>query len=185
MSRSGRCVKSPVTQKATVGIRPRNAPTVERRVIQKRNVGEGESEKLCWYDWLADSGSSSHITKIRSALTDYVPLNEHRVTGIGNESLTALGKGTIELVSTIGRQQIKVKLRNVLYVPSTSNNLISITRLDKEGGNAHMENGRVILSIKGGCTIVKGRMANGLYKLDTQAQMYSKTRIQIAQETKN
>ena len=114
-----------------------------------------------------------------------MPLNEHQVIGIGNESLTALGKGTIELVSTIGCQQIKAKLRNVLYVPSASNNLISITRLDKEGGNAHMRNGQVTLSIKGGHAIVKGCMANGLYKLDTQAQMYSKTRIQIAQETKN
>ncbi|KAG2061246.1 hypothetical protein BDR06DRAFT_850569, partial [Suillus hirtellus] len=55
---------------------------------------------------------------------------------------------------------------NVLYVLSASNNLISITRLDKEGENVLMGDGKVTLSIKGGCTIVKGHMTNGLYKLD-------------------
>ncbi|KAG2046165.1 hypothetical protein BDR06DRAFT_857988, partial [Suillus hirtellus] len=51
---------------------------------------------------------------------------------------------------------------NVLYVLSASNNLISIMRLDKEGGNALMGDGKVILSLKGGCTIVKGHMTNNL-----------------------
>ena len=46
-------------------------------IIETVNIGEGESEKLYWYDWFANSGSSSHITKIRSALTNYVPLKEH------------------------------------------------------------------------------------------------------------
>ncbi|KAG1793245.1 uncharacterized protein HD556DRAFT_1210438, partial [Suillus plorans] len=71
---------------------------------------------------------------------------------------------------------------NVLYVLSASNNLISITRLDKEGGNALMGDGKVTLSVKGGRTIVKGHMTNGLYKLDTRAQINPKTRVQTAQE---
>jgi hypothetical protein len=143
---------------------------------------DGECEELAWYDWFADSGSSSHITKIRSALTDYVPLSEHRVLGIGKESLEALGKGTIELVSTFGNRQIRAKFKNVLYVPSASNNLISITRLDKEGGKALMGDGKVTLSVKGGRTIVKGHMTKGLYKLDTQAQLYPKTQVQTVRE---
>ncbi|KAG2131310.1 uncharacterized protein EDB93DRAFT_1094385, partial [Suillus bovinus] len=90
-------------------------------------------------------------------------------------------KGTIELVSTLGNQQIRAKLTNVLYVPS-ANNLISITSLDNEGGKVLMENGQVTLQLKGGCTMIKGHMTKGLYKLDTQAQLYSKTRVQTTQE---
>ncbi|KAG2743062.1 hypothetical protein P692DRAFT_20747388, partial [Suillus brevipes Sb2] len=71
---------------------------------------------------------------------------------------------------------------NVLYVPSASNNLISITRLDKEGGKVLMGDGKVTLSVKGGRTIVKGLMTKGLYKLDTRAQLYPKTRVQTVRE---
>ncbi|KAG1788967.1 uncharacterized protein HD556DRAFT_1198707, partial [Suillus plorans] len=91
--------------------------------------------------WLADSGTTSHITKIKSALTDYVPLKSHKVTGISNQC----------------------KLRNVLYVPSATNNLVPITRLDREGGHAIMGNGGVTLKAPGGRIIAKGELQNGLY----------------------
>ncbi|KAG1906156.1 uncharacterized protein F5891DRAFT_906858, partial [Suillus fuscotomentosus] len=79
--------------------------------------------------WLADSGTTSHITKIRSALMDYVPLKSHRVSGIANESLKAGGCGTVKLVSIINKQRVTCKLKNVLHVPRASNNLVSITHL--------------------------------------------------------
>ncbi|KAG2337023.1 hypothetical protein BDR05DRAFT_895885, partial [Suillus weaverae] len=81
-----------------------------------------------------------------------------------------------------GNQQIRAKFTNVLYVPSASNNLISITRLDKEGGKVLMGEGKVTLSVRGGRTIVKGHMTNGLYKLDMWAQFYPKSCVQTAQE---
>ncbi|KAG1784354.1 uncharacterized protein HD556DRAFT_1201974, partial [Suillus plorans] len=91
------------------------------------------------YDWLADSGTTSHITKIQSALTDYVPLKCHKVT---------------------------CKLKNVLYVPRASNNLVSITCLDREGGHAIMKKGKVTLKVRGKRTIAEGKLYNGLYLLE-------------------
>lgn len=126
-----------------------------------------EFEKLSYYDWLADSGTTSHITKIRSALTDYVPLKGHKVSGITNESLKAEGRGTVELVSIINKQQITCKLKNVLYVPRASNNLVSITRLDREGGHAIMGKGKATLKVRGGRTIAEGKLYNGLYLAQT------------------
>jgi hypothetical protein len=114
------------------------------------NIGEDESEQLSWYKWYADLGAPSHLMKIQSVLTDYAPLNVHRVNSIGNESLEALGCGTIELVSKIGNRLIRSKFWNVLYVPRASNNLISISKLDREGGGAQMKDGSVTLHIKGG-----------------------------------
>ncbi|KAG1891606.1 uncharacterized protein F5891DRAFT_964321, partial [Suillus fuscotomentosus] len=116
-----------------------------------------EFEKLSYYDWLADSGTTSHITKIRSALTDYVPLKGHK-------------------------QQITCKLKNVLYVPRASNNLVSITRLDREGGHAIMGKGKATLKVRGGRTIAEGKLYNGLYLLESRAKIQSVTKVNIARE---
>jgi hypothetical protein len=44
------------------------------------SVSNDESdERLIWYDWLVDSGTTSHITKIRSAMTKFVPLKSRRI----------------------------------------------------------------------------------------------------------
>ncbi|KAG2157037.1 hypothetical protein DEU56DRAFT_703482, partial [Suillus clintonianus] len=71
---------------------------------------------------------------------------------------------------------------NVLYVPRASNNLISISKLDREGGGAQMKDSSVTLHIRGGQTIVKGKLINRLYKLDTRTQLYPKTCVQTVQE---
>jgi hypothetical protein len=57
----------------------------------KANYSQGKSAKLVKHDWLADSGTTLHITKIKSALTDYVPFKSHKVTGISNQSIKAEG----------------------------------------------------------------------------------------------
>ncbi|KAG1846474.1 hypothetical protein C8R48DRAFT_677809 [Suillus tomentosus] len=48
------------------------------------NYSQGKAVKLITYDWLADSGTTSHIMKIKFALTDYVPLKAHKVIDISN-----------------------------------------------------------------------------------------------------
>ncbi|KAG2339642.1 hypothetical protein BDR05DRAFT_863125, partial [Suillus weaverae] len=70
------------------------------------------------YEWFADSGTTSHITR---------------------------GRGTVELESYIGKHKVIICLKNVLYIPSTSNNLVSIHQLDKDGGCAKFGAGKVAL----------------------------------------
>ncbi|KAJ8591963.1 hypothetical protein M405DRAFT_718735, partial [Rhizopogon salebrosus TDB-379] len=54
-------------------------------------------------------------------------------------------------------------LKNVLYVLHATNNLVSISRLDKEGGHARMGNGEISLISKEGCEFAKGLLKRGLY----------------------
>ncbi|KAG2126795.1 hypothetical protein DEU56DRAFT_697578, partial [Suillus clintonianus] len=75
-------------------------------------------------------------------------------------------------------------LKNVLYVPRASNNLLSITRLDREGGHAIMGNGVVTLKVRGGRTIAKGKLQNGLYLLNSQAKLHPITKIYTTREEK-
>ncbi|KAG2121275.1 hypothetical protein DEU56DRAFT_746773, partial [Suillus clintonianus] len=117
-------------------------------------------------------------------MTDYVPLTDHKVSRISNESLKAEGRGTVELVSTVNKQQVTCKLKNVLYVPRASNNLLSIMRLDREGGHAIMGNGVVTLKVRGGCTIAKGKLQNGLYLLNSWAKLHPITKIYTTRDEK-
>jgi hypothetical protein len=86
----------------------------------------GNDERLILYDWLADSATTSHITHQREAFTSYTPLGKGSVTGVGGKQATIAGQGTVELVSTCNGQEFTLLLQNVLYVPGTRNNLISL-----------------------------------------------------------
>jgi hypothetical protein len=114
-------------------------------------------ECLIWYDWVADSGTTTHITNTCAMMSDYTPIT-WSVSGIGNAPLKAIGRGTVELVNFIGKSKISFKLRDVLYVPDASHNLVSISRLDCEGGHASICNGELKLYSKNGAQFAHTKM---------------------------
>ena len=141
---------------------------------------EQSEHRLIWYDWLADSGTTSHITNMRNAITDYVPLKARQVNGIGNESLVVAGRGMVEIESFIGKTKISFKLKDVLYVPNATHNLISISRLDQEGGHAEIKNGTLNMYSKGGKQLARATLKKGLYALNARAKLYPLANINIA-----
>jgi hypothetical protein len=60
---------------------------------------EGNDECLIFYDWLADSATTSHITHQWEAFTSYTPLGNSPITGVGGKKVLIAGRGTIELDS--------------------------------------------------------------------------------------
>lgn len=42
-------------------------------MVQSEIAPNDEGESMIWYEWFADSGTTSHITRVRTALTDFVP----------------------------------------------------------------------------------------------------------------
>jgi len=142
-------------------------------------------EHLIWYEWLVDSGTTSHIMKIRTALMNYVPLKSRHVTGIGNESLDAIGQGTVELVNFIGKKEVHFTLKNVLYVPHATNNLVSLSRLDKEGGHTKIGKGEISLFHKDGYQFAKGSLKKGLYVLNARAKLHPLANINAVRDQKS
>ena len=106
------------------------------------------------YDWLADSATTSHVSNSHEAFTKFTPLTATTVTGIGNLSTTAHGRGTVELISRNGNKQYLIKLKDVLYIPNNCNNLITITKWDHEGQKFVGENGRLTLLSKNSTPMV-------------------------------
>jgi hypothetical protein len=129
------------------------------------NAG-GIDERLVLYDWLADSATTSHITYQREAFTSYTPLGKSSITGVGGNQATIAGQGTVELVSTCNGQEFILLLQNVLYVPGTRNNLISLGRWDTAGGRYIGGGGTITLITKDGKHIAQGtKVNNNLYKM--------------------
>ena len=121
---------------------------------------------LLYYDWLADSATTSHVSNQRDAFKTYQPLTDTNVSGVGNVKTKALGRGTIELNSSYNGKNYIIELKNVLYIPTNRNNLISLGRWDKAGGCYKGGGGSITLISKSGKTVVQGtQIENNLYKL--------------------
>ncbi len=99
--------------------------------------------------WYADSGASRHMTNDLTGLIDVEKgLKEHIAMGNGT-ALSCEIKGSLKLgVQANGDSQIKILLRDVLYVPELKANLFSLSTVTR--------NGRVEASINKNDIILKG-----------------------------
>ena len=80
--------------------------------------------------WLADSGASVHVTNSCKKMFNVIDDDSTIVVGTGKET-KATKKGDLMLVHNIANQHILLK--NVLYVPSFKQNIMSIPTLMKNG----------------------------------------------------
>jgi hypothetical protein len=137
-------------------------------ITEDRDVpmNSNENEHVSAYSWVADSGTTSHIVNSRTAFIELKPLDNKKITGIGNNAIEALGRGTIEIISRVKDKNITVTLNDVLYAPKAVNNLFSISRLDEHGGRAHIHKGKIALYNKNHCVIATGKRVDRLYLLD-------------------
>ena len=122
--------------------------------------------RLIYYDWLGDSATTSHVCNQRNAFKTFQPLIDTTVSGVGNVKAEAKGQGTVELKSTINGQKYVLELKNVLYIPTNRNNLISLGKWDKAGGQYSGGGGILTLITKYGTPVARGtQIGNNLYKM--------------------
>ena len=126
------------------------------------------NERLIYYDWLADSATTSHITNRHDAFIMYESLTNKVVCSIGNKLACAVGKCTIGLISYFNKQKFIIHLEDVLYIPTTENNLISLGRWDSiTKGRITIKNGTLTLLTKDNIEVTKGKaIHNYLYHMD-------------------
>ena len=118
---------------------------------------------LIFYNWLADSATTSHVCNRHEAFTTFHPLTATTVTGVGNMETKAEGRGTVELTSWCNGHKYILQLENVLYIPNNRNNLISLGKWDK-GGRWFIGGGGVMTLItKDGTSVARGtKVGNNL-----------------------
>ena len=93
-------------------------------------------------------------------------LSATKVTGVGNTTVEAQGRGTIELISKYKDQEHILQLQNVLYIPNNNNNLLALGKWDKNGRKFEGENGTLTLITTNGVPVAQGsKVGNNLYKM--------------------
>ena len=129
----------------------------------------GNDYRLLWYDWVADSATTSHICNAREAFSEYTPATDVTVAGVGNAKMTIAGRGTVKVTSRCeGREHI-LRLENVLHIPSNRNNLLALGRWEQKGRTYTGRDGILTLHDAKGMAIAKGtRIQNNLYKMQFQ-----------------
>jgi hypothetical protein len=122
-----------------------------------------EASRLTWY---LDSSSTSHIATMREAFTDYTPLNNATVKGVGPDLAIVNGIGSVMVNFAVGDKTITHTLKDVLHVPKVPNCLLSLSCYDDGGGVVHFKDGQCVLKNKAGMTVGQGSKSDQLYKLD-------------------
>ena len=149
---------------------------------EKESKGSGSDNKanICFMiqqakgenysgEWYVDSGASSHMVISREFFKDFKQLNT--TLSLAKKEITAkvlgIGTGVIKCLNKDGTQ-INVTLKDVLYVLSFDNNLISVRKVTKNGYQVVFSgNDCEILSGGRSITVAVGCGTN-LYRLATK-----------------
>jgi hypothetical protein len=127
---------------------------------------DANDHRLIYYDWLVDSATMSHVMHQREAFTDYTPMGNSSVTGVGRKEALIMGCRTVELNLTCNGTEYILHLENVLHVSGTRNNLILLGQWDAAGGCYNGGNGEITLITKNGMPVVQGtKIQNHLYHM--------------------
>jgi len=123
-------------------------------------------ETLIYYNCLADSATTSHISNCQEAFITFKPAHKTLVGGVSSIKMHAEGQGTIQLKSVYKGQKYTLTLKDILYIPRNKNNLISLGHWEAAGGKYTGHNGKLMLTTKSGSHITQGPcIANNLYNL--------------------
>jgi transposase InsO family protein len=116
--------------------------------------------------WLIDSGASKHMTGQRDILSYISEKKFSQKVTLGDDyqyPIKGVGESNYKLNS--GNS---MKMKDVLYVPGLTKNLLSISALEKKGFRVAFIDGEVLMWAKGETikeAIIIGKEEGGLYKL--------------------
>ena len=117
------------------------------------------------YKWLADTGTTSHITNRRDAFSTYQTLPRIPISGVGKLNTFGIARGTVYVHSECDGKPYVLQLNNVLHVPKNRNNLLSLGRWEAQHKRKiHIDDGRLTLQTNDGTSVAQGkRLGNNLY----------------------
>ena len=146
-------------------VSPSNSPNIPLSVPQQIYYAGKKKGGIILdmtYDWVLDTGATSHMCNNESYFTSLTK-RESAVDGLG--SAKALGYGTVSVTIIVEGEETSVTLSNTLYIPSLPVNLISLTTLDKKGYYFDNKEEPVVKKRDTGKTILEGFRGGRLYIL--------------------
>ena len=162
----GKPRKNPVTASTN---QDSGTPNVVLTVCTEAMTAEIKSS-----DWFVDNGATKHVTNQRDIFVSFEKFDvPHIVTAAGGESIPAVGKGTVEVLSFVGNRVQKLKLADVWYVPKIGRNLFSVLAAqDRNPQSASFKSSSTDcwLAVNGNIVVYGTRRVSGtLYRAHMQA----------------
>lgn len=118
-------------------------------------------------NWYIDSGASMHMTPHKEWLEDITPppVTSIRIANDKVLRVESCGNVTIRLLDTHGNIN-KIQVRNVIYVPELSTNLISVSKMIQNGCSIQFNNDGCIILNRNDEKVANANLINGMYKLN-------------------
>lgn len=118
-------------------------------------------------DWYIDSGASSHMTGVKSCLSNIRDIPQRDVVVANNEKIVVECMGDTKAAIKCNGADKEIVIRNVQYVPTICANLLSVSQMTKSGLEVFFdENGCKIFDGRRN-VIATGTLESNMYKLDT------------------
>ena len=86
----------------------------------------GNPREISKFDWLLNSGTTSHICTIQEAFTDFHSIEE-MLNGVSDKGTAVTGCGTVKIKFEFDGKQFIHQLCDMLYVPKAPNCLLSLS----------------------------------------------------------
>lgn len=117
--------------------------------------------------WIIDSGATAHMCNQRELFSEFLEIIPLNVTLGDGHSLQAMGSGKLNLLIKVSTGEQKCELHDVLYVPSLTFNLFSVSKASKGGKSVTFVNDKVEVKLPNGNLVATGKRQGSLYYLNT------------------
>ena len=119
-------------------------------------------------EWAIDSGATSHMAHDKSEFTDLTYLSKPECVNLGDghqASAVAVGTVVFDIQQSSGKVT-KCKIRDVLYVPKLTYNLLSVAKVTRENKKVVFTSEGCKILRRDGVVLATGRKKGELYLLN-------------------
>lgn len=118
-------------------------------------------------DWYVDSGASMHMSRRSDWLYDIKTPPIQSIKVANNSSVTVQKMGNVDLNLCCNDGKVKtVQVRDILYIPELSTNLLSVSQLVKNGCQVNFHETGCNIYNKEKQLVATARLTNNMYKLN-------------------
>ena len=134
-------------------------------------------------EWILDSGASMHMCCDKLFMKDMRKPKVTSVTAANKAKVSVHGEGDVLLQCNGPKGASQVILKNVLYVPDLTSNLVSVSAITRRGLRVNFVDSKCLVVSSKGNVVLEGNLrANHIYRLNLHPgiEVSDKRNVEVA-----